>query len=304
MMGPASGAIRQPAVQADLLAGVVLEVGDLANTRAFYERIFRDFSGAWQETRNTLTYTAGPQAIEFVRRPRPRTLSDGGQHQAYRVRAGRLQQLAEELTAAGFPVDWWREDHPTERGITAYLHDPSGNRVQLVASDGDGLLLDHVGIEVRDFDYCETVYVKALAGRVDYYHGWRVEDEGEAKLWGDGDDPCAPWTRRDNPGWFDFARLGYHDPNLRVPRPNTQVFVAFGDTRIAMISATKVRQEPPEELLRGAPRPVFRTQQTAAEAVARLPALLPMPFDQEGQSIFLRDPDGNFLELRCAGAGG
>src|SRR5205823_12768458 len=62
------------------------------------------------------------------------------------------------------------------------LHDPSGNRVQLMASDDTGLLLDHAAVEVHEFDYCEMVYRNALGGQMESYHAWRVEDFDDAKL--------------------------------------------------------------------------------------------------------------------------
>ena len=286
-------------IAADLLAGVVLEVSDLTATRAFYGPIFRDAAGDWSESRRNLTFRSGRQSIEFVLRARPRTLADGGNHQAYRVRRNRLESLVAELTRAGHQVEWWREDHPKERTPSAYLQDPSGNRVQLVASDDRSLLLDHVAVEVFEFDYVEYVYLKALGGRVDYYYGWKIEDYDDARAWASGDDPAAPWTRRDNPGWTDFRDQGRGNPNLRVARPNTHEFVGYGDTRICLVSATKVRQEPPEEMIKGTPRAVFHTRQPIAEVVASLSATLPIPFEHQGRSAFLKDPDGNFLELRC-----
>lgn len=284
---------------ANLVAGVVLEAGNLAVTRAFYEPIFRDAPGEWEQGPRRLTFRGGPQTITFVQRARPRTLSDSGQHQAYRVRRERLGALARELAAAGVQVDWWREDPPAERTPSAYLHDPSGNRVQLMPSEKDGLLLDHVAFEVHEFDYCEVLYRNALGGQLDYYFGWRVEDHAEAKAWATGDDPCAPWTRRDNPNWTDFRDAGQRDTTMRVPRPNTQVFWRYGETRVGLISATKVRQEPPEEIIRGTPRVVLRTTAPAEVAMSHLTATLPIPFQHHGTTAFLRDPDGNFVELRC-----
>jgi len=312
---PQSGGAA-PSVRADRLAGVVLGVGNLASTRTFYERIFRDASGTWQERHGRLRFCCGAQTIEFVQRARPRTLPDSGQHQAYRVPRARFGPLVQELQVQGSTIDWWREDHPAEREVTAYLHDPSGNRVQLVASDQLDPLLDHIAMEIHMFDYCEYLYVTALGGRVDYYYGWRTLDHEEARLWASGDDPCAPWTRRDNPSYRDFLvedpttgelrparfsdQLGVERPPARprVPRPNGQVFLSYGDTRVVLISATKVRQEPPEEQTRGTPRLVFHTDQSADKAAAHL-ASFPFRHRREGRHIFVRDPDGNFAELVC-----
>lgn len=302
------------ALHIERLAGVVLEVDDLAATEAFYEPIFQPSGGQWRRSRRQVAYRCGPQHVRFVLRRRPRTLSDSGQHQAYRLPRDHLLTVAQSLTTAGFHAEWWREDHPAERGVTAYFHDPSGNRVQLVASSDDGLLLEHAAIEVHDFNYCEYVYVTTLGGRVDYYHGWRAGDLEEAQQWAEGDDPCAPWTRRDNPHYRDFlvadptgqlrptrfsAQLGAAPVRpVRVPRPNGQVFVAYGDTRLGLIGATRVRQEPPEHRTKGTPRVVLATTQPAAEVEGHLSST-PIPFRREGRNIFLRDPDGNFAELKC-----
>ena len=43
-------------LQADLLAGVVLEVADLGATRAFYEPIFRTARGDWRSSHRGLTF--------------------------------------------------------------------------------------------------------------------------------------------------------------------------------------------------------------------------------------------------------
>ncbi|MPZ13032.1 MAG: hypothetical protein GEU73_01165 [Chloroflexi bacterium] len=285
-------------ISIDSVAGVQLEVRDLAEARAFYEPIFWDAAGSWKPSARTLTFESGSQSLELVQKAKPRTFADGGQHTAYRVRATRVSSLAEQLAEAGHSVEWWHEDHPQERELAPYLHDPSGNRVQLVAASSADPLIAHVAIEVHAFDYCEYLYVRELGGEVDYYHGWRVEDQTAAKAWLDGDDPAAPWTRRDNPGWTDFRDQGSKNRSIRVPRPNTQVFLRYGDTRLGMISATKTRQEPPEEQIVGTPRILFRSSMAADQAAARADAE-PVPHERHGRSIYFRDADGNFSELRC-----
>jgi hypothetical protein len=243
-----------------------------------------------------------------VRRSHPRTLAESGQHWGYRVAPGRVEALAQELSRFGADVNWWREDHPAERQPTAYLHDPSGNRVQLVPSEDRQLLLDHAAIEIHEFDYVMYLYISVLGGVRDYYHGWRNTDAKEARKWLEEDDPCAPWTRKDNPHYRDFlvdgkptveSRGSNNRAGLRVPRPNTQVFVAFGPTALGLISATKVRQEPPDEQVKGTPRLVFTTRQSADEVMAQLRAT-PVPRKREGSSVFVKDADGIFSELRCS----
>ncbi|MBM2812713.1 MAG: hypothetical protein HW416_3472, partial [Chloroflexi bacterium] len=76
-----------------------------------------------------------------------------GQHTAYGVPRERVEALAQQLERAGHKVERWREDHPSERQISPYVMDPSGNWVQLVPSDSTGSLIDHVGIEVHHHDY-------------------------------------------------------------------------------------------------------------------------------------------------------
>jgi hypothetical protein len=315
------------AIRVDLLAGVVLDVQDLDSTRAFYDCLFRDAPGRREERRGRLRYTCGAQTIEFVQRARPRTLPDSGQHQAYRVPRDRLHALANELAAISAPtlgqaqgqhaaLNWWREDHPAERELSAYVHDPGGNRVQLMAADAPGPVLDHAAIEIYMFDYCEYLYRTALGGQVDYYHGWRTVDHEEAKQWAAGDDTCASWTRRDNANYRDYLvedpttgelrparfsdQLGVDRPPARprVARPAGQVFLSYGPTRIGLISATRVRQEPPEDQAKGTPRLVFQTSQSADAAAAHL-AAFPFVQKREGRHLFVRDPDGNFAELVC-----
>lgn len=300
------------------LAGAVLEVADLDASRRFYERLFRGRAGEWHAGRGHLTYESADQSIELVQRGRPRTFPESGYHQAYRVHRDRILDLATELSDAGHQVEWWREDHPAERSPAAYVHDPSGNLLQLVASDDERQLLDHVAIEVHMFDYCEYLYVTALGGEVEFYYGWRTDDLAEAKRWAEGDDPCAPWTRKDNAHYRDFlvedpksgelrpsrfsAQLGVQSETTRrrVPRPNGQVFISYEPVRLGLIAATKVRQEPPEEQVKGTPRLIFRTRQTAEEAEAYF-VTTPIPHSREGRGLFLRDADGNFAELMCEG---
>jgi predicted enzyme related to lactoylglutathione lyase len=303
-------------VQAELVRGVVFEVSDLKKTRVFYEQVFGHAGGEWRQERKVLAYHGGGQTVEFVQQQRPRAFPDSGYHCAFRVPTGQLEEIASGLAKSGHSINRWREDHPLERSVGYYVEDSSGNIVQLVPSDDFSVLVDHVGIEIHMFDYCEYLYVTALGGRVEYYHGWRTIDHNEAKKWANGDDPCAPWTRRDNPSYRDFlvedTKTGELRPTrfsaeaggdrqprrLRVPRPNGQVFISYGPTRLALISATKVRQEPPEEQVKGTPRVILSTGRSAGD-VGRWFEQFPIPQLREGNDFYLRDADGNFCQLTC-----
>lgn len=295
------GAPQAAPVRPDLLAGVIVEVADLSATRAFYGRIFQEAPGEWQESAASLRFRSGAQTVEFLPRAEPRNRAHAGEHQAYRVGSGGLQRLADELAAAGHTVNWWKEDHPAERAATAYVDDPSGNRVQLVASDPREVLLDHVGVAIHEMEEAETFYLRALGGAVDHYHGWRTEDVLEAKAAGVDDLSAAPWTRR--------ATMSFrtHQPE---PLPSAQLFLAYGGTRLDVILTAERIPELPEEIVRGTPRLVLRTRQRTSDVVLYLstvdisPVFMKHPrrprFERDGSSVFLRDPSGNFVELACA----
>ena len=280
-----------------LLSGVVLDASDLGRTQAFYDEVFQHAGGAWESSKTEITYGAGDQTIGFVRRGRSRRFEDdSGYHTAYRVPRTRLDAIVGKLTASGATVRWWSEDAPREQDLSAYLLDPDGNRVQLVpADDDDPLLLDHAAIEIFQFDYCQVIYGNALGGAVDSYHGWRWAEQLEARRWAAGEIPSAPWTKRMNPGYRDFLLLGSTDARKGVPRPNTQVFLRYGETRVGLISATRNRQEPRPEILRGTPRLIFASDLPASELMEALAARQPLPMERDGTSVFLRDPDGNTL---------
>jgi catechol 2,3-dioxygenase-like lactoylglutathione lyase family enzyme len=254
---------------------VALEVSDLAAAKSFYTGVIGDHALA-----------RGGQRLELVQRKQPNTLTQTGQHQAYLVEATRLPDLAADLGA-----EWWREDHPAEKARSAYVLDPSGNRVQLVRSDArPDLLFDHVCIELHDLELAEIFYARTLGGIVDYVHGWTMDDYAEAFAWGEGKDACAPWTRRWDVRYWD---------KLRLPRPNMQTFVRFGDTRLGLILATEHRQEPPPEQHRGTPALLLTTSLPPTEAACHL-AAQGVAFEQEGATLYLRDPGGNFIQLASA----
>ncbi|MCH7564197.1 MAG: VOC family protein [Gemmatimonadetes bacterium] len=286
----------------DRLAGAVVEVKDLEATRAFYETIFQTAGGEWQVEAKRMLFHCGSQQIEFVRRPKPRTLAVAGQHHGYRVPRSDLQRMVDSLTREGSTVNWWREDHPDEREVSPYINDPSGNIVQLVASDGDGLLLNHAVVIVRDLEEGEVIFLNALDGELEHYHGWRTEDGVDAReVWYEGDDPCAPWTRR--------AIVSFRS---HKPEPNSipQLFMRYGESMVAVILTGKRLFEPLEEILRGTPRLVFHSPQSANDVARYLSGVRvssvalvydggKIPFELDGKDIYFRDRSGNFLQITC-----
>lgn len=283
------------------LAGAVLEARDLGATRAFYDPIFRHTRGSWEEQGGALLFRVDGQEMQFVRRGRPRASGETAQHVGFRLPAARARAAADELRAAGFGVDWWHEDGPGERDLQPYLLDPSGNRVQIILSEADGSLLDHVALEVVDLDYAESVYRDGLGGQLEAYPGWTTDHGPEIKAWLAGDDPCAPWTR-----YSRFSFRSRTDEGHITP----QLFLRFGEGRLALFLARAHHQEPPEEVVKGTPRVVLTCPSLASEVAEHLagPARAQVSkhfrgrtirFTVEGSSIFLRDPGGNYLELRC-----
>lgn len=278
---------RQPLPREPRLSGIIVEVADLDSARAFYGHLL-DITP--RGSARSLTYQRGNQSIELVERAHPHTLTHTGQHQAYRVSEGLLDELVSKLEKSGAEVNRWREDHLAERSLNVYILDPSGNRVQLVPSPDESQLLDHACIELHDLELAEQFYVKTLGASVDYVHGWAMDDYAEAKAWGEGNDPCAPWTRR-----FDVR---YWD-KVRIPRPNMQTFVRFGPARVGLILATEHRQEPPPEQQRGTPRLLLGTDLSVSDVADHFRSQ-DVPFEQDGAHLFLRDPSGNYVEITCA----
>lgn len=294
--------IDQPrAVDAAAISGVVVEVRDLSETQAFYEPLFRDARGQWESGRTSLTFRARDQRVEFVQRSRPRTLGDTGVHQAYRVAPARLHALAHQLTRGGATVNWWHEDYPSERELSAYVEDPSGNLVQLLAHAQTGQLIDHVGLAVDDLEYASLFYEDSLGATISYYHGFRTVDVLDVRSWSAGDDQVTPWLRQGKYSIYSHRVEG---------QPALQLHVDFGPTRLALIMSGKRVPEPPEEQVRGTPQLVLHASTTADQAAKSLRGLdgalvshryarRRLPLEVEGSSIFLRDPSGYFVRLEC-----
>lgn len=299
------GASRESLLESESIVGAIIEVKDLEATRAFYSRLFRHHAGQWKNSGSVLRFECGRQWVEFIARESLNRPEGTGYHQAYRVPGHQISVLAEELSQTGSQVNWWREDNPSEREATAYLQDPSGNCVQLLPSDADDLFLDHVGVVVHDLEPAEVFYVKVIGGKVGYYHGRKMDDFVEAKTWGEGKDPCAPWTRL-----AVEKRIPDGPERKKIPRPNQQVFVRYGENSLGVILAREHHQEPPEEIRRGTPCTIFKTSISMKQAEQRLAhpdvsldpeGRINLSFETEGTSLFLRDPAGNFAQIVCGG---
>jgi catechol 2,3-dioxygenase-like lactoylglutathione lyase family enzyme len=284
------------------ISGATLEVPDLDAARAFYTAIFSAQGGAWEVGRKAVRFHAGSQKIEFVRRARSRSHPDSAYHWSYRAAAARLPSLVDQLVKQGFPVSWWHEDDPAERSLSAYFHDPGGNRVQLLPSDTDGPLLDHIGLEQHDLEAAEFFYTRALGGRLTFSHGWDARDQVGLDAWMAGDDPCAPFTRR--------ISVSYRTKRP-APMPLVHVFLTFGATRLGLFLAPTHHQEPPPGVVRGTPRLIFDAHCPASELEAHFCSVNVSPvdlkydgghvqFEREGENFFLRDPGGHFVQVACS----
>jgi catechol 2,3-dioxygenase-like lactoylglutathione lyase family enzyme len=281
------------------IAGVVLPTIDLAASREFYEQIFQ--AGEWVAGAQSLTFISGDQRIELVHRARPRVFGLVGAHIGFRISSSRLGPTADALRDLGREVHWWREDHPSERKPTAYVADPSGNLVQLVADDSAQPLIAHVTLTVHDLELAEKFYLAALGGRVEHYHSWRTDDILEAQAWATDGDPCAPWTRTSR-----YSRIRHES----VARPTPQLYIGYGHTTLGLVVGTRHVQEPPEETLKGTPRLVFETERSVREIADAYPALKVTTgwhlangrgvlFRREGKTLYFKDRSGNFLQLDC-----
>lgn len=279
-------------------SGVVLEVADLHPAARFY----RDVLGLKEDGHSAEgpRFRLGGAHMTLCERPEPRTLPDAGAHVALRLPASDLPGALDRLHSAGVEVHDYREDRPAESADNRYLEDPDGNRLQLVGGRDEGI--DHVALEVHDLEWAEVFYTHVLGGAVETRVGWRMEDYAGARAWGDGKDPRAPGTRR----WDKLYSVTIN-PDRQVARPNAQVFVTLGpQTTIGLYLATEHRQEPPPDQFAGTPRVSFRTdridelEQRLREVRLRC---LPVsrqsdgPFQRDGQTLFVRDPGGNFLEV-------
>ena len=283
------------------LLGAVLESRDLAASQAFYGEVFGD-RGTWSGNRAAARFAAASQYLELVHRARPRGSGDTAQHYALTLGGQAVRSVGERVAPRRGEVNWWREDHPSECDPAPYVEDPSGNRVQLVAGSNGGLV-DHVGLEFVDLEWAEDLYVKVLGAELDHYHGWSTEHGAEVEAWLAGDDPAAPWTR--------YSRFSFRSRTDEA-HATPQLYVRLGGIRLALFLARRHLQEPPEDVVRGAPRLVFAVDRPADEVADYLAGTgrsiiaerfrgRKIRYEVDGDGVFIRDPGGNFVELRYTG---
>ena len=281
-------------------ADLVIEVADAARAQQFYADLLGFAPDG--ETLGGPRLRVGPgQRLVLAERVAPSTRPDSGTHYAYRFPPAALEQALGRLERAGVPVHRHREDRPAERDANRYCADPDGNRVQLVEGAEPGV--DHVAVEMHDLEWAEVFYTQVLGGHVETRVGWHMDDYARARVWGAGEDDCAPGTRRwDRPYTADIGER-------QLPRPNPQCFVTLAPGVVSgLYLATEHRQEPPPDQFVGTPRVGFRVAPGRLTEVERrlrelrLRCMQPSqrtggPFERVGDSLFVRDPGGNFLEL-------
>jgi len=229
-------------------------------------------------------------------------LSATGVHQAYAVGPDARRRIGEKLSAQGIEIKTYKEDRPAEEKDNFYFLDPAGNRVQLVVSttrNGGAPALDHAAIQVANMWWAETFYTGTLACAVEHRVGWKTEDYARAQLWADGKEDMAPGTRRKDKRYTSMVN------QRTVPRVNLQIYLRIGEVPFALYLANQHFQEPPEEALVGTPRTAFTVTSAALDETyrrleaAHWPFLGPRP-GTDGparQSLFFKDPGGNFIEL-------
>ena len=295
-------------LQVNTINHISIEVSELKRSEELYHHLLgfepmgRDL---WPDSGPNASFrTAKGQSLILSENPRLGPLPETGTHQAYTIARSNRDAIAKELKQRGIEIHTYQEDRPQEAGDNFYFCDPDGNRIQLVASDGQSVGegnvqgIDHAAVEVVDLEWAEDFYVNLLGLSVNHRVGWNTSDYARAKRWGEGKENMAPGTRR----WDAL----YNENRRRVPRANSQLFIQFGNAVLGLYLATKHRQEPPEEQAVGSPRVAFRTNRRVLDEVVGLldehRKLFQGPVDHPASapvesSLYFKDPGGNFLEL-------
>ncbi len=277
-------------------AGVAVEVSNLDRSIPFY----RDLLGSpviQRRDQSAELRLNADQTLVLVHRASPRAIPESAIHQAYTVPAAQLSAIEARITAAGGAVERYHEDREAEHKHNRYVTDPDGNRVQLVVGREYGI--DHAVVETHDLEWAEVFYTQVLDARVEFRVGWSMKDVARAWAWGEGKDDAAPWARR----WEQL----YTADRARVPRATAQLFVRFAPgVTFGIYLAREHRPEPPRRQFRGTPWTGFWVPAGRLDELEnrlrgiRLRCMEPAkqtggPYERIGNTLFVRDPGGNFL---------
>ena len=200
--------------------------------------------------------------LEPAARPCRRTWSQA--YVAFGVSASWREEIVRRAAERDIAISTYKEDRPAEDADNCYLHDPDGNRVQLVVTGTlpmtRGLRsIDHVAIQAIDLEWEEDLYVRSLGLPVEHITGWRTSDYKRARLWGEGKEDMAPGTRR-----WDGDRFGYVPG--KVPGQTPLIHCAIRTCNCSLKAGAQAfrhvsglpslthYQQPPEKQVTGVPR--------------------------------------------------
>ncbi len=316
-----------PAVQG--ISHLVIEVADAARAARFYADTLGIVGNAletWPYADELALALPSGQMLVLKSGDTEKNLEDTGIHQAYGCTPEARSMIEEKLAGAGIPIHHYHEDRPAESQEPFYFSDPDANRIQLVNiprnSPGNGpgntpgntpgiWGIDHAAIQASDMEWEESFFIEGLGFAVDHRVGWNTKDYVRARAWAAGEEDMAPGTRRmdhryrDNPG----AKPG---TSREVPRPNIQIFLSLGASVLGIFLATRHCQEPSPDQARGTPRTAFVLDRAGLEAMAAdlgatgVALEGPVAHDRGtpiAESLYFRDPCGNFLEFCVPAAG-
>jgi len=318
-MTTASGASKGPGNGSGVqgISHLVIEVSDTERAARFYADMLGIHGislGDWPQADERALALPSGQMLVLKPGDAGKTQDDSGIHQAYGCTPEARSMIEAKLEGAGIAIRRYHEDRPAEAQESFYFTDPDGNRIQLVTAPGDAAGIwgiDHAAIQASDMEWEEAFFIDRLGFPVDHRVGWNTEDYVRARAWADGKEDMAPGTRRmdhryrDNPGTEPGA-------SREVPRPNIQIFLGLGSSALGIFLTTRHQQEPAPELARGAPRTALAMDRAGIKAMAG--ALEAAGVAMEGpvahgpgaplaQSLYFRDPCGNFFEI-CVPADG
>jgi len=308
-------------IQVTGIGHVAVNVTDLSAAKAFY----CDLLGFQEDPAATLPHcgahivlrAASGQRVALCHRPAWIPLAETGIHNAYRVTPAARDRIADRLRQAGVTILTYKEMREAEQSDNFYCLDPSGNRVQLVASEvGGGAVearassdiliggIDHVAVQAVDVEWQEKFYIGDIGLLATDVVGWRTADYLRARAWGEGKEDIAPGIMRWDKRFYVFPG---QEPN--VARVNVQLFLQAGNERLGIYLANKYFQEPPEHLAIGTPRFALTVKSRAdLDKIATLlragGRIIEGPTDHPPSSpwscsLYCQDPGANFLEFCC-----